>query len=205
MRAEHAKMSRASTDRQLTLFRDADVPAAQADEEEGVRWRGVRLKPEAFDHLGLPVAVQHGVVDCVAVSVGAGVGEGLILRIEIEGVDVELSDVSDEDPARQLVVERSQRQARLRSDTHARLSRLLGSSSAGSVLSHRVLSHLLGQVRLPFPPDNRQSERLIEADGEMCILCVVSFSFTSRYPSARSICVYARQRVSWVSRVNLPH
>ena len=59
MRAEHAKFSRASTDRQLTLVRDADVPAAQADEEEGVRWRGVRLKPEAFDHLGLPVAVQH--------------------------------------------------------------------------------------------------------------------------------------------------
>ena len=114
---------------------------------DGLVWRNVCLKPAAFDGLGLALAVTRGTIARVHVSVVSdGEMGGMRLRVELDGIDVILGEVGDDDACRKLSVERQHRLATLFADTRARITRLIGSLAAGSVLSHGVMGQVFGQV-----------------------------------------------------------
>ena len=118
----------------------------------GMFWRGVTLRPDAFDALGLPLAVRSGSIARLHISAGPGGEEeaantgGLCLRVELEGLELVLAEVEDEDSSRAAAVERQQRLATLEADTRTRMQRLIGSVAAGSLLSQGVMSSLVGHL-----------------------------------------------------------
>ena len=130
-----------------------ESPSTPDIDAGGVLWRGVLLRPAAFDALGLPLAVQSGSISRLHVSAeldggadAASNASGLRLRVELDGLDLVLAEVDDEDSSRRLSVERHQRLAVLISDTRMRMHRLIGSVIAGSVLSQGPTAMLMGNL-----------------------------------------------------------